>query len=93
MLRDSRMRPRRALTGAAVLLAGCCLFGAGCQRYATREAERFELALETSWICAPVEVTAPRPEGLLDETRVTAAAPGEPVLAFDNALPGAPAEH
>jgi hypothetical protein len=93
MARASRPRPGRALAGAAVLLAGCCLLGTGCQQYAAAEPDGVDLPPGSALVCDVVEVTAPRPEGLLDEVVVTAPAPAEPALAIGEARPGAPTLH
>jgi len=93
MSRTLRPRPVWALAGAAVLLAGCCLLGAGCRQYAAAELDGIDLPPGSALVCDVVRVTAPRPEGLLDEIVVTAAAPDEPALAFEGANPAAPVAH
>jgi hypothetical protein len=87
----SKPRPVRTLAGAAALLAACCLPGAGCRQYAAAETDGFDLPPGSALFCHVVEVTAPRPEGLLDEVVVTAPAPVEPEFAFEEAGLDAPA--
>jgi hypothetical protein len=93
MSRISRPRPGWAPAGAAVLLAACCLLGSGCRQYAAAETDGFDLPPGSALLCDVVEVTASRPEGLLDEVVVTAPPPVEPEFAFEEARLDAPAAH